>query len=177
MKIINNLKLSAFASRGVFASIGVAAVVTVTTLVVTALATPNSGVSGPVVARASFAERVDIKLKLKGDHQEVIHVRDALDTVMRQIFIAPNGNTGWHSHHGPAVVMIAAGELTIYSSEDPTCTGSTYLEGEAFIESPGHVHIGVNNSEIEVELWVTFFDVPPGQSPRVDAADPGNCGF
>jgi hypothetical protein len=42
----------------------------------------------------------------------------------------------------------------------------------------GHVHMARNLSATEnVEVWVTYFDVPPGRSPRVDAADPGNCGF
>jgi hypothetical protein len=29
---------------------------------------------------------------------------------------------------------------------------------------------------VDTELWVTYFDVPPGGAFRLDAADPGNCG-
>lgn len=99
--------------------------------------------------------------------------------VMQQIVLGPGGQTGWHSHPGPAVVLVKAGELSLYSGDDPTCTGRTYSAGESFIDSgQGHVHIGRNLSSTEnAELWVTYFDVPVGESVRVDAADPGNCAF
>lgn len=32
-----------------------------------------------------------------------------------------------------------------------------------------------NQGEGNVELWATYFDVPPGGSPRLDANDPGRC--
>jgi quercetin dioxygenase-like cupin family protein len=145
-----------------------------------ALATPPSGiVSATVVARAGFVDPVDIKFKVDGGQQEVIHVRDAQETVMQQIVIGPGGSTGWHSHPGPVVVLVKSGELTLYSSEDPTCTGRTYAAGRAFIDSgQGHVHIARNLSATQnVELWVTYFDVPAGGPFRLDAANPGNCGF
>jgi quercetin dioxygenase-like cupin family protein len=145
-----------------------------------ALATPPSGiVSASVVARAGFVDPVDIKFKVDGGQQEVIHVRDAQETVMQQIVIGPGGHTGWHSHPGPVVVLVKSGELTLYSSEDPTCTGRTYSAGQAFIDSgQGHVHIARNLSLSQnVELWVTYFDVPPGGPFRIDAANPGNCSF
>lgn len=144
-----------------------------------AVATPASGVVGTIVARAGFADPVDIKLKVQeGNRQENIQVRGAQDTVMQQIVIAPGGSTGWHSHPGPAIVLIKAGELTLFSSEDPTCTGRTYTVGQAFVDSgQGHVHIGRNLSQSPTELWVTYLDVPPGESVRIDAPDPGICGF
>jgi quercetin dioxygenase-like cupin family protein len=144
------------------------------------LATPPAGiVSATVVARAGFVDPVDIKFKIDGGQQEVIHVRDAQETVMQQIVIGPGGHTGWHSHPGPVVVLVKAGELTLYSSEDPTCAGRTYSAGRAFIDSgPGHVHIARNLSPSQnVELWVTYFDVPSGGPFRLDAANAGNCGF
>lgn len=156
----------------------VAAVSTV--LASVTLATPPSGiVSGTVLARAVFADPVDIKFKVRGHHQEVIHVRDAQETVMQQIVIGPRGHTGWHTHPGPVVVLVKAGELTFYDSEDPTCTGRTYSAGQAFIDSgQGHVHIARNLSDSQnTELWVTYFDVPIGGPFRLDAADPGTCGF
>ncbi len=142
-------------------------------------ATPGVGVVGTILARAGFVDPVDIKFKVQeGQRQEVIQVRGALDTVMQQIAIAPGGSTGWHSHPGPAVVLIKSGELTLYSSDDPTCTGRSYVAGQAFVDSgQGHVHIARNLGQNPTELWVTYFDVPPGESVRIDAADPGTCGF
>jgi hypothetical protein len=151
-----------------------------TVLAGAALATPGSGIlSAPVLARASFVDPVDIKFKVGGLDSDVIHVRDAQETVMQQIVIGPNGHTGWHSHPGPAVVLVKSGELTLYSSDDPTCTGRTYSAGQAFVDSgQGHVHIGRNLSQTQnTELLVTYFDVPTGGLFRIDAPNPGTCGF
>jgi quercetin dioxygenase-like cupin family protein len=123
---------------------------------------------------------LDIKFKLTtAQGQEVTSVSNAQETVMQQIIIGPGGQTGWHSHPGPVVVLVKAGELTFYSSEDPTCTGRTYSAGQAFIDrGQGHVHIARNLSLSQnLELWATYFDVPPGGPFRIDAADPGNCSF
>ncbi len=144
-----------------------------------ALATPSFGISGPpIFVRASFADPTDIKFKIKGQSQEVISVNNAQETVMQQIVIAPGGQTGWHSHPGPVVVLIKSGVMTFYSSEDPTCTPRTYSAGQAFIDSgQGHVHIARNEGSENLELWATYFDVPPGGAFRIDAPNPGNCSF
>jgi len=157
-----------------FALVGMATVAGIG-LAVTALGTPSSGVlSAPVVARASFGERVSIKFRVG---RETLKVRRAADTVMQQIVIGPGGTTGWHSHPGPVVVLIKAGTLSFVSSEDETCTPTDYTAGEAFIDSgQGHVHIAHNLSATEnVELWATYFDVPEGGAFRIDAPDPGTC--
>lgn len=145
-----------------------------------ALATAPSGiVSGTVLARASFVDPVDIKIKVDGGPEEVIHVREARQTVIQQIVIGPGGQTGWHSHPGPVVVLVKAGELTLYSGDDPSCTSRTYSAGQAFIDAgQGHLHVARNLSLSQnTELWVTYFDVPPGGPFRIDAPNPGNCGF
>ena len=166
------------ARKVVLTSVAVAGLVTAA-LVYTAHATPSFNiVSATVLARASFVDPVDIKFKIDSRNEEIVHVSGAQDTVMQQIIIGPGGHTGWHSHPGPAVAIIKAGALALYSSEDPTCTPRIYLPGQAFVDSgQGHVHLARNLSATEnVEVWVTYFDVPAGASPRLDAANPGNCG-
>ena len=149
------------------------------TLAGVALATPASGAIGTILVRAGFQEAVDLKFKVQeGKSQEVIHVTDAQDTVMQQIVIAPGGTTGWHSHPGPAVALVKSGELTVYSSEDATCTGHTFVAGQGFVDSgQGHVHNARNLGNTPTEVWVTYFDVPPDESVRIDAPDPGICNF
>jgi hypothetical protein len=140
------------------------------------LATPGSAV-GTVWARAGFADSVDIKIKLR-DEREVIHVPQAADTVMQQIIIPAGGHTGWHSHPGPAIALVKNGELTLYSGDDPTCTGHTFGASQGFVDSgQGHVHIARNLTTQNTEVWVTYLDVPPGESVRNDKPDPGNCFF
>jgi quercetin dioxygenase-like cupin family protein len=146
-----------------------------------ALATPPSGiVSATVFARATsgFADPTDLKFKIKGSSEEVILVNNAQETVVQQVIIAPGGHTGWHSHPGPVVVVIKSGQMSFYDSEDPTCTVRTYSAGQAFIDSgQGHVHIARNEGATNLELWATYFDVPPGGAFRIDAPNPGNCPF
>jgi hypothetical protein len=141
------------------------------------MATAGSGAVGTIMARAAFTDAVDIKIKLRDEH-EVIHVPHAQDTVMQQIVIAPGGHTGWHSHPGPAIALVKSGELTLYSSEDPTCTGRPFGVGQGFVDSgQGHVHIARNLTAQPTEVWVTYLDVPPGGSVRIDVPNPGNCNF
>lgn len=159
-----------------------AIVAAASSVAVAAILTPSAGVTSMIFARASFADQTDIKFKIKGQGQEVINVNNAGDTVMQKIVIAPGGHTGWHSHPGPVVVLIAAGEMSFYDSEDPSCTARTYSTGQAFVDSgQGHVHIARNEGSVPLELYVTYFDVTPGvPAPaafRIDSPNPGNCGF
>jgi quercetin dioxygenase-like cupin family protein len=144
------------------------------------LATPGSGVlSSMIWARAAFQSPVDIKVKVDEGNQEVIHVPNAQETVMQQLVFGPGGQTGWHSHPGPAIALIKAGQFTLYSSDDATCSGRTYSAGQAFVDhGQGHVHMGRNLSTTEnAEVWVTYLDVPAGASVRIDQPNPGNCAF
>lgn len=145
-------------------------------------ATPSSGIiTAPIVARSAFLDRVNLRFAIKDDHhgREIIQVHNAQDAAMQQIVFAPGGQTGWHTHPGPAVALIKGGQLTLYSGDDPTCTGRVFRAGEAFIDSgQGHVHLARNESATEnAEVWVTYFDVPIGSNVRLDAASPGNCPF
>lgn len=144
----------------------------------TAVGTPGVGiVSAEVVARASFTDPVDIKFKLDDGSKQALHVPNAAENVMQRVVIGPLGQTGWHSRLGPAIVLVKSGTLSFYSSESPTCTATDYAAGDAFVDSgQGHVHNGLNLSTDEnLELWVTYFDVPPADVFRLNAPDPGNC--
>ena len=142
--------------------------------------TPGAGViTASVKARASFADPTDIKIKVKDGSTEVINAPDARETVVQEIVIAPGGHTGWHSHPGPVVVLIKSGTLSFYDVDDPTCTVRTYTAGQAFVDrGQGHVHIARNESTTDnLEIWATYFDVPPGGAFRNDVPAPGNCPF
>jgi quercetin dioxygenase-like cupin family protein len=143
-----------------------------------ALATAGSGVlTNQVLVRSAFRDDVDLKVKVQVDGAtQVAHVGSG-QVVMSHLVLGPGGQTGWHSHPGPAIVTIASGSFTLYDGDDPTCTGRTYVAGEAFVDiGSGHVHRGQNPSTTDnVELYVTYLGVPAGTSPRIDAADPGNC--
>src|SRR3982750_2077371 len=116
--------------------LALAIVAAVSTAAVATALTPSSGVVSAVVfARASFVDPTDVKIKVKGQSTEVINVNNAQQTVIQQIIIAPGGNTGWHSHPGPVVVLIKSGQMSLYDGDDPTCSARTYTAGQAFVDS------------------------------------------
>lgn len=164
-------------AKAELATWGMAAVVAI--LTAAALTTPGSGTVGVVVARAAFADDVNVELSLKDDlrGRETVHVRNAEDTVVQQIIFAPGGHSGWHSHPGPAVILIKSGGLTFYQEEGGRCVSRTYSAGEALVDpGQGHVHLAWNTSVGDTEVWVTYFDVPAGSSVRIDVpAAPAAC--
>jgi quercetin dioxygenase-like cupin family protein len=142
-----------------------------------AMATAGSGVSATLLARSAFIDNVDLKVTVQTDGAtKVAKVRSG-DVVEQHIIIGPGGNTGWHTHPGPVIVLIASGTITLYDGDDPTCTGHPYTAGQSFVDiGSGHVHLGRNlSATANVELYVTYLGVPSGTSPRIDAPDPGNC--
>lgn len=147
----------------------------------TLILTPGSGVIGaPVMARATFVEKTDIKIKLKDGSREVLHMPNAQETVVQQIKIAPGGHTGWHSHPGPVIVLVKSGALTFYDSDLPGCPAAyTFVHGESFVdEGQGHVHIAKNTGSEDLELWAVYLDVPPGGAFRTDVSEadvPAGC--
>lgn len=152
----------------------------VATLTGALLATPASGtLSSTVLARAAFVDRVDLKLRVNHKHREVIHVPAAQDTLIQQVVLAPGGQSGWHSHPGPAIVLVKSGELTLYDADSGSCVAHTYAAGQAFIDpGQGHAHLAKNLSTTSnTEMWLTYFDVPPGASQRIDMPNPGTCPF
>ena len=145
-----------------------------------ALASPGSAIMGdPVIGgRATFTDGVAFEVTVTApDGTTQTASAPSGDVIVQRVLVGPGGSTGWHSHPGPAIVTVAAGTLTLFDSDDPTCTPHPYAAGQAFVDlGAGHVHIGRNLSETEgAQLFVTYLGVPSGESPRTDEADPGIC--
>lgn len=132
---------------------------------------------GTILARGAFAEATDIKFKSTlGGVSRVMNVKDSADVIVQNVTIEPGAQTGWHSHHGPVIVVVAAGTMTLYQADDPSCTGETYIAGQAFVDpGQGNVHNARNEGSIGVQLLATYVDVPPGAGPAIPGANPGTC--
>jgi quercetin dioxygenase-like cupin family protein len=132
---------------------------------------------GTILARGGFAEATDIKIKSTlGGVSRIMNVKDSADVIVQNVTIEPGAQTGWHSHHGPVVVVVAAGTMTLYQADDPTCTGETYTAGEAFVDpGQGNVHNARNEGSVGVLLLATYFDVPAGSGPGIPGTNPGTC--
>jgi hypothetical protein len=143
-----------------------------TTAVGVALATAPSGVSTTTLGRISLGAYHLTSPSFK------IFSKHVTDTVVLQQTIDPGGSTGWHSHPGPAYIVVTQGTLTLYDGDDPTCTPHSYDRGTGFLDPGfGHVHIARNEGTTPATAIATYLNVPPGGSPRIDAPDPGNCPF
>ena len=171
-------RLTAFAAAVTVGAVGVGS----------ALGTPGTGVLGaPILARGTLeAQDGHQHGHHKGRHRRVeIELQKPSDAIVQQVTIAPGGSTGWHSHPGPAIVIVKSGSLTLYDGDDRRCKGTSYtanpetpLVGKVFVdEGRGHVHIGRNEGTTNAELYVTYLDVPVGAEPRIDVPSPGNCPF
>ena len=162
-------------ARWAVLSVGLAGVVTAI-FVSSGAATPPSGLTNVTLARGTAQSHGTIPLQF------------GTDVVMSQITVNPGGSSGWHSHPGGAIIVVAQGTLTVYhaSGDDShsqggddwhsqRCESTTYSAGQAFIERPGEVDQVINNGTTPYVLFVTFPRVPQGGSARIDAPDPGTC--
>jgi quercetin dioxygenase-like cupin family protein len=150
----------ALALVAVVASIGVVA------------ATPGAGATPTDLSRGTL----DAKVKIHTPDLK-FSTRNDIDVVTQTITIVPGGHTGWHSHPGPVFVTIAAGAMSFYDGDDPSCSEITYGVGDSFIDrGSGHVHIARNEGNVDLVLYATYL-VPVGAAVRTNADDPGNCSF
>ena len=143
------------------------------TLAGVAQATPSAGVTSTILGRISLGPYHEASADFK------LFAKNPADTVVSTTTIAPGGSTGWHSHPGPAFIVVTAGTLTVYDGDDPACTPHTYGPGTGFLDAGlGHVHIARNeSSSTAVTVVQIYLNVPPGGSQRIEEPVPGNCPF
>lgn len=102
-------------------------------------------------------------------------MRQGLDFVVTQNTVLANGRSGWHSHPGGAMVVVAEGEITTYRSVGNGCEVTLYTKGQAFLERPGQPLNAVNTGTTTTIVIATFPNVPVGGSTKIDLPDPGTC--
>lgn len=120
--------------------------------------------------------RISLNPFREGSHGFKISSRHPADAVVLTTTIYPGGSTGWHSHPGPAFIVVIRGTLTVYDGNDPTGTPNRYGPGGGYLDPGfGHVHIACNQGTTPVTVVQTYLNVPPGGSPRIDEPAPGNC--
>ena len=105
------------------------------------------------------------------------HTKGESDVYVQNNVWAPGGSSGWHTHPGHSLVIVAAGTVTDYEGHDPGCKGHVYKAGMAFVDPGGdHVHILRNEGIVEART-VAVQIVPSNAARRIEVADPGNCHF
>ena len=161
-------------SKWMWALLGMLAVVGV--YAGTVLATPPSGLTTTTLARAPFDP-----LNLRGQTQPgnvwkaKIKTRGVSDLYAIGNTIAPGGTTGWHSHPGPSLIFVVAGEVTNYMSHGDECMTQAYTTGQGFVDEGGDsVHMLRNNGTVDAKTIAVQF-LPSGAGRRDDRPDPGTC--
>jgi quercetin dioxygenase-like cupin family protein len=97
-------------------------------------------------------------------------VRGDSDVYVTKHTFEAGGQTGWHSHPGPSLIMVIEGTLTVYHDD---CTFETYSAGESFTDlGCGDVH-NVRNEGATDAVDVAVQIVPHGAPRRVDVDNPG----
>lgn len=94
--------------------------------------------------------------------QDGVELKVKQDTTVRHFTLTytPGSNSGWHSHPGIVVAIVASGSVTRQTSD--TCRVETFTAGEAFTEVAPH--LVANPSGTDAVLRITQF-FPEGASP------------
>jgi quercetin dioxygenase-like cupin family protein len=106
------------------------------------------------------------------DHEVKLHAKGPSDVLQSLLVFQPGGDTGWHIHPGPVVVVVKNGALTEYHSDGSV---TVHPAGSVFFEEKDEVHRAVNETGTVVEVYATFIS-PSGTQPLipVPAPTPGN---
>ncbi len=155
-----------------------------------ALATPATSTFVSTILGKAFFEQIKVNTGAHGHDRALdkskedepgnlvkILAKDPSDVYVVQNTVAPNGNSGWHSHPGPSVVMVKSGVASVYQGDDPSCAPLQYPAGTGFIDEGGaHVHL-VRNAGSQPLVTVAFQIIPAGAARRIDEPNPGFCPF
>lgn len=98
-----------------------------------------------------------------------LHVQGPSNVLQSLLVFQPGGDTGWHTHPGPVVVVVKTGALTEYHSNG--CI-TVHPAGSVFFESKDEVHRAVNQTGDVAVVYATFI-FPTGTQPLIPANDPG----
>jgi hypothetical protein len=89
----------------------------------------------------------------------------------------PGGTTGWHSHPGHSLIIITAGTVTNYESDDRHCTPHVYSAGMTLVDEGGdHTH-NIRNETAAIATGYAVQLIPAGATRRIDATGPPQCSF
>ncbi len=89
----------------------------------------------------------------------------------------PGGTTGWHTHPGHSLIIITAGTITNYESDDPHCKPQVYSAGMTLVDEGGDHNHNIRNETAAIATGYAVQLIPAGATRRIDVAGPSQCGF
>lgn len=130
-------------------------------------ATPGSNISTVIISGPVILG--DSKVKSESEINKVeIETEGFSDVYVVHNKIVPGGDTGWHSHPGPSIISVKAGQVT---EEHADGTVHLHNAGTSFLEPAGQVHRMRNLGTTELEL-VAVQILPLGATRRIDERAP-----
>jgi quercetin dioxygenase-like cupin family protein len=128
----------------------------------------NINVANHAVSNASSSQKGDLWLSLQKTEGES-------DVYVQNNVWQPGGTTGWHTHPGHSLIIVAAGTLTAYEDHDGSCAAHVYTAGMGFVDPGGdHRHVIRNEGTTEART-ITVQVIPAGATRRIDVAAPVGC--
>ena len=133
-----------------------------------------AAVAGLITARTALADPTGLSIVplaqgFSTQHEIHIQAHGPNDVLQAQLVFQPGGDTGWHTHPGPVVVVVKSGALTEIHKNG--CV-SVHPAGSVFFESAGEVHRAINQTGVVSEVYATFIS-PAGAPPLQPAGNPG----
>jgi Cupin domain len=98
-----------------------------------------------------------------------LHVDLPGNALQSLLVFQPGGETGWHMHPGPVVVVVKSGALTETHSDG--CV-TLHPAGSVFFETAGEIHNAANLTGVVSEVYATFL-FPAGTQPLIPEPNPG----
>jgi hypothetical protein len=97
--------------------------------------------------------------------------QDKGDISIQHFQVAPNAVLPWHSHPGPVIVTVVAGELTYQDAPRGVCRNRTFEAGEGFTDRGfGYVHRAIAGPE-GADFYAVYL-MPVGATTHVTEAAP-----
>jgi quercetin dioxygenase-like cupin family protein len=126
----------------------------------------------PDIARGQAVSPLQIIALAQGFSPEKtpnMRVNGPSDVLQSLLVFQPGGETGWHIHPGPVVVVVKSGAIT--ETHANGCI-NVHPTGSVFFETAGEVHNATNHTGIVAEVYATFLS-PAGAQPLIPVPNPG----
>lgn len=137
---------------------------------------PEPIVVEPLTPRSVFTDDVSMQLRVKLDRRgtRVLNVKDPSRTMVARITVQPGAHFPWHTHPGPVIVNVTAGELIYVNADD--CVARDYPAGTTFVDpGRGNVHTAYNRTDEVTVVMATFFEAPEAGPLTIPVDPPTNC--
>ena len=124
---------------------------------------------GDALGQLSGVQIIALAQGSSPDKNVLLHVKGPSDVLQSELVFQSGGQTGWHTHPGPVVVVVKTGALTEIHSDG--CT-TVHPAGSVFFEDAGVVHNALNQTGGVTDVYATFMS-PASSPPLIPAGNPG----